>query len=392
MTVQDIATDTTPAATETDNERPPAGTVWVAAGELRAALAAVRHFTADRDDNPILAGVHLEAGNGHLAAMATNRYVLARAARAAEGDMSRLLLVRSGADVLFDLVDPERTDHRARVSLAVNSAGRTMTVTLDKVVMVLPIKYPEFGVAKFRELLDPAGYGEPTDGRVALRPGMLGVVRDALADTAYSHEPVRLYVRAADKPVRVECGDWLVVLLMPNRVREGLDPAVPYALPDHPAELPTDEAPLGTDWPETERAATAAAMWAHFAGAAIRGQRAWFDRPLLKVPPRGERTPEQERILRGDNAELTAVAYAAGLARVLREFAAVAPGPADAVARELWADFEHGDNLAEWPWEWLQEARIPTPAQADMATSPTASEETAARLGEQIRKGFNAEA
>lgn len=48
-----------------------------------------------------------------------------------------------------------------------------------------------------------------------------------------------------------------------------------------------------------------------------------------------------------------------GMARLLRELVKHAGvDVADAAARELWLDWEAGDSVGEWTWEWLVEYGI----------------------------------
>lgn len=65
-----------------------------------------------------------------------------------------------------------------------------------------------------------------------------------------------------------------------------------------------------------------------------------------------------------------------GLVKILRAFTERDPEGADEVARELWADWDAGDSLGEWLWEWLTEYGI-DPEQVAEAAATTQEEKAA---------------
>lgn len=93
-------------------------------------------------------------------------------------------------------------------------------------------------------------------------------------------------------------------------------------------------------YPQTEGAATAEAMAKSHA---VRTQAAFVR--ALDLPP-GH--PD-------DRAAFNALVWNFGITYLLRALAEHAPDHADEVARGLWSEWEAGDGLGEFAWEWLTE-------------------------------------
>ena len=376
---------------EAPPENIPDGTVRLAAPNLRMALAAVVPFAGTTFAAVNRSGVHIEAGNGRLAATATNGIFLGRALRPATGTLPCLVIPRPAVELLLALTDPDAAAWGDDVTLTVDEQALKLTVTMERFKTSVPITIrPQTGISQFRAVLDPAGYSATGADAAAYSVHAFKLVRDALEGAELTHHPVRMYYRDRLSPLRLEVMDWFVALIMPIRLSNddpGIDaPIVPADLPAEPADSVAE--PVTTHWPDTESAATATRLWACFAHNAILTQRHMFDGPAIALPPAAEQTAEQKRIADANYYEIMTVAHLVSLARVLRDFHLAAPAAADACAREIWSDINDGDDLTEWPWEWLRQLGVALTGDEPTRPSPERLEAFVRSVAERVTSNY----
>lgn len=108
-------------------------------------------------------------------------------------------------------------------------------------------------------------------------------------------------------------------------------------------------------WPETVEQATAETLAKNLAVYGLANQQR-----LLDALGTGD----------SDSVQLEAIPHivnAYGLVKLLRALGECDRDRADEVARGLWADWDAGDSLGEWLWEWLTEYGIDPKRVAEVA-------------------------
>lgn len=338
------------------------GSIAIRAGNLADVLTALVECTSTVSEYPALTSIRLEAGNGRLVGIATDQHVLGHASKPAAGSADPVTLAAAGARrMLAELATVERyeivTLHLAGDLIALQTAaayiGSPPVVIAERLA-----GYP----AKLADLLDVDGYDQiGLSGLVAFSPRLLATVA-AATKTAGDHV-CRLYFRAAEAPLRVEVGDWLVLLLMPYRTGGtypmSQTPAITAGLPGTALEVElTDWEPTSVSWPRNEATATPTRMARFYAAHTQHLQRRAFDERFPNLPPYLEQDPHQRRMSAAMSDLMTGVVDSFATALMIRAFYAAAPAAAAAACRDLWTALDAGDSVGEEVWEWLKADKV----------------------------------
>lgn len=363
---QDAAVDDDQAAPAADEPAaaspPPApgltpGVLTMYAADLRDLLQALVVCTSTTSDYPTLTAIRLTTEAGHLVGVATDQYVLGRAHKPATGTIPEpaLLSAVGARRMIAELGEVEPGE---LVSLSTTRQRTGMQTSRGFTGEKWPTLFGEYP-AQIVTLLDPAGYEQMgLDGMVAFSPRQLARVHAA---TEHAGEHIaRLYFRGPTDPLRVEVGTWLVMLVMPikagPRHQIPTSPAIPFAIPAAPADLPCTAAErTEIGWPRTAAEATPARLARHYAADVSHLHRRMFDEPFPSgLPKWDDQSPVERRISSAyrDVSDLLVHSYAVSL--MIRRFAEAAPEAAAAACVELYGDLDYGDSLGEIVWEWLK--------------------------------------
>jgi hypothetical protein len=355
----DTVTDTRPAPAD---PAPPTGVLTMTAGDLRDLLHATATCTVDDIDLPYLTAIRLHSEAGHLVGLATDQFRLARAHKPATGALTDpVWLPAAGARRLVRALD-DITRRENPVQLHVTTAaaqGDLLQLLVDDTPVCgvrLPADFAEPRyLPQILNLVDPADYdGATLTGMIGFNPRIITAVEQALGT---SGEPyVRCYLRGPMLPLRVEAGDWLVLMLMPSKLHPDHSggPRIPFALPDAPAVLPTGGTePTEFGWPQTVDEVTVGRFLRHYLAALQDQQDRIWDYPWPNLPPGPERDEVQQRAAQARADMHIALVDRFAVTHLLRAFAQVAPAAALQACRELWHDLDAGDVLGERVWEWL---------------------------------------
>jgi hypothetical protein len=365
-------TDTTAADADTAPTADPPhghGVVELLACDLLDVLTALLTCTSTSSDYPALTSVRLQAGNGRLAGLSTDQYALGHASKPAVGTAEATLVPADAVRrMIGELADADRYElvrlqlHTDRIELRVKDA------TLGFAPVVIPSSlggYP----SRLVELLDVGGYEQiGVSGVVAFSPHNLA--RIAAATKTAGEHVVRCYFRAAEAPLRVEAGDWLVMLLMPYRTGGRYpmpqSPAIPVGLPDSPIAVQLNPVePTAIGWPESAELATPQRLARHYAAHVQHLQNRMFHERFPQLPKYAEQSPTERRMAAayGDMHAALVDSYAVSL--LIRAFLEAAPAAAAAACRDLWESLEAGDSVGEETWEWLKADEIDPDALVD---------------------------
>jgi hypothetical protein len=205
--------------------------ITVTAADLARLLNGTKPFMDATGRVPTLSAVYMRAQDGVVTATATDRYVVAQVrVKAAEGtDMPAVLLAATDVDAVLRLFKPSRDSLGAEVTIdpgerdangqaqvrftANGLAGTELTATFNSSA---PDAYPRIG--KLYETVH-----EREDGAYGVAPRHLAKLTKA-AVAVCGDQPLLVTPTALLRPIRVECGDSFVALLMPVRLADEYRP------------------------------------------------------------------------------------------------------------------------------------------------------------------------
>jgi DNA polymerase III sliding clamp (beta) subunit (PCNA family) len=188
--------------------------VTVNASELLNILTKVSAFASTDRTIPMLNAVRLEASDGVLIAMATDRYVAAIMTLPYEGNGS-FVFHASLADVKTLLAIVKRTDRYATSPVALSvSDGYPATLHVKTYDGTSTFRDETADFPKLRAIVPDARKDSPIDA-IAVDPKLLA--RFSKVATK-DNQPLRLHFTGSLKPIRLEIGTDFVGLIMPMRV------------------------------------------------------------------------------------------------------------------------------------------------------------------------------
>lgn len=187
-----------------------ATTIKFKALDLRRALANASLFAApDKDCLPALSVVRFDWEEGHLLAVATNRYVLSWeevVPAEADGEDSFSIPVRDVKRILAML---PKTDRQAEVQLQYDpETDRIEVVYLGDVIRFAGSTGQFVNWRLLRDRFDGA-----EQKTVTFSAGWLGLL--AKVDGGYKSAPVHFEMADSNKPVRVSIGETFKALVVP---------------------------------------------------------------------------------------------------------------------------------------------------------------------------------
>lgn len=345
-----------------------AGRIEIQAALLRDLLTAGLACTSQDpdEDHPAFLTLNLEARNGRLTVVATDRYTLVHASRACQGELNTTLPAAGTRRMLADLDVLCRADDGYRAP----GADEVVTLTADadgQVTLASTIGLvgcPKAGgaaglPAAVTKLIETGGWEKTLAGPLAIMPGMLARLQQITATVG--PVPARLYIRGAQVPVRVEIEDWMIVLLMPVKLPTDTPagPQIPVGLPDTPITVDlVDPERSEITWPRTRAGATPERMIRNAAAMVVHLQNRVFAEPFPDVPKYVDQNPKQRRLASARADLYRGVADSFAIALLMRELDKVAPAAARAAARELWDQVDGGDSMGEFAWWWLKLGHI----------------------------------
>lgn len=338
----------------------PAGMVALEAGALVDTLTALVECTSTDSEHPVLTTARLEAGNGRLIGVATDQYILAHTRTPARGTAAQTYVPAAGVRRM--LAELAGVDRDAEVHLQLEGE-RIGLQTPQGFLGVYPTKLDRPYPATLTSLLSTDGYDQVgLTGVVGFQPRLLARIH-AATDTA-GERSARFYFRSPTLPLRVEVGDWLVMLVMPIAPRKTAEyppaPAIPAGLPDHPLDVPaTAPDPTSISWPKALDQVTPARLARHYSAHMLHLQRRVFDEPWpSNLPPWKDQNEVQRRISSARADLYVALVDSYAVASLIRAFAEAAPAAALEAVRDLWDALEYGDSLGEDSWGWLKAADV----------------------------------
>jgi hypothetical protein len=199
--------------------------ITVTAADLARLLNGTKPFMDVTGLVPTLSAVYMRAQDGVVTATATDRHVVAqvRVAAADGTDMPAVLLAAADVYAVLRLFKPSRDNPGAEVTIDVGERagngqaqvrftanGLAGTELSASFTGSAPDAFPRIGA------LYEAVY-EREDGAYGVGPGYLAKLTKA-AVAVCGNQPLRVLPTALLKPIRVECGDSFVALLMPVRL------------------------------------------------------------------------------------------------------------------------------------------------------------------------------
>lgn len=207
-------------------------------GDLHRALTALQSFAYADPELPNLHSIRLEAGNGSIVAVATNRMIIGHLRCDASGDPLPPCVVplphaKLAADMLWNL------PHKAEATLervTDESGQECLEARIGHLRLWMPLhpagRYPNIERV-FESVNEPAS---DIGGPFGMDPRHLAAF--AKVHEALPTADVRWTVLGPNRPIRIEIGPAFVGLVMPTRCRPNEWPSGPIRIGVTPAETP----------------------------------------------------------------------------------------------------------------------------------------------------------
>lgn len=203
------------------SETDPTGTVTITTGCLAAALGSTISFAHPSTDLPSLHGVQVRASLGHFTATASDRYVIGRARRDADGALPRKYLLHlANAERLRNAITSYMELRESSADPVTITAPGDSSLRFQFGDIAMTLTEPEYGdnLPDLDAVLDAL----PETGSVSEPVGLAPRVLEPLVKAAEydQFETMRWTFDGPLKPVRVDLGSWFLAAVMPVRLQE----------------------------------------------------------------------------------------------------------------------------------------------------------------------------